>query len=106
METKGINELLGQLQAAQRLAASGTESAQATGEAPDFSALLKSALDQVNAAQQKGGELAKEFELGNPNVNLQDVMVNLQKANVSFQTMIQVRNKLVTAYQEIMNMPV
>ena len=48
----------------------------------------------------------KGFSAGDPNVNLQDVMVNLQKANLSFQQMVQVRNKLVTAYQDIMNMSV
>jgi flagellar hook-basal body complex protein FliE len=51
-------------------------------------------------------EMAKGFSSGDPNVNLQDVMVNLQKANLSFQQMVQVRNKLVTAYQDIMNMSV
>ena len=45
-------------------------------------------------------------DFGNSDVNLQDVMVNLQKANLSFQQMVQVRNKLVTAYHDIMNMPV
>jgi len=46
------------------------------------------------------------FQSGSPDANLQDVMVSLQKASLSFQTMVQVRNKLVTAYQEIMNMQV
>jgi len=50
--------------------------------------------------------MAKGFSSGDPNVNLQDVMVNLQKANLSFQQMVQVRNKLVTAYQDMMNMSV
>jgi flagellar hook-basal body complex protein FliE len=44
--------------------------------------------------------------MGEPNANLQDVMISLQKANISFQTMVQVRNKLVNAYQDIMNMQV
>ena len=60
----------------------------------------------MNSAQQEASDLAKAFELGQPNANLQDVMVSLQKANLSFQTMVQVRNKLVTAYQEITNMQV
>ncbi len=50
--------------------------------------------------------MAQNFSAGDPNVNLQDVMVNLQKASMSFQQMVQVRNRLVTAYQDIMNMPV
>jgi flagellar hook-basal body complex protein FliE len=68
--------------------------------------MVKSAIEQVNGAQQKAQALARAFELGDPNVRLSDVMVSLQKANLSFQAITQVRNKLVTAYQEIMNMPV
>jgi flagellar hook-basal body complex protein FliE len=47
--------------------------------------------------------MQKQFELGDQGVNLQDVMISLQKASLSFQTMVQARNKLVTAYQDIMN---
>jgi flagellar hook-basal body complex protein FliE len=72
----------------------------------DFDQVLKTAVDQVNNAQLETNKLAKQFEMGAPNANLQDVMISLQKANISFQTMVQVRNKLVTAYQEIMNMQV
>ena len=49
---------------------------------------------------------ATAFEMGDPNVNLSEVMVAIQKANVSFQAMTQVRNNLVSAYKDIMNMPV
>jgi len=50
--------------------------------------------------------MTEQFDLNAPNVNLHDVMLSLQKASLSFQTMVQVRNRLVTAYQEIMNMQV
>ena len=103
--TQGIDQLLGQLRAASALAA-GQEPASASIEGPDFAALLQASLDQVNATQQDTANLAKAFEQGDPNANLQEVMVSLQKANISFQTMVQVRNKLVTAYQEITNMQV
>lgn len=105
MNTQGIDQLLGQLRAASAAAAGGDVQPAPAGGA-DFAALLKSSIDQVNSAQQTAHGLAREFELGNPNANLQDVMVSLQQANVSFQTMVQVRNKLVTAYQEIMSMQV
>lgn len=105
MNTQGIDQLLSQLRAASALAGAGAEAPPAAG-GPDFAALLKSSVDQVNSGQQDAAALVKEFELGNPNANLQDVMMSLQKANLSFQTMVQVRNKLVTAYQEIMNMQV
>ena len=72
----------------------------------DFAALLKQSIDKVNEVQQNGSQLAEAFQKGDPNVQMSEVMVSLQKANVSFQAMVEVRNKLVTAYQEIMNMQV
>ena len=59
-----------------------------------------------NSLARTQSAMAQNFSAGDPNVNLQDVMVNLQKASMSFQQMVQVRNRLVTAYQDIMNMPV
>lgn len=70
----------------------------------DFSTLLKSSVDKVNEVQQQAGQLTTAFELGDKNVNLADVMIGLQKANLSFQAMTQVRNRLVSAYQDVMNM--
>lgn len=72
----------------------------------DFAGMLKTAVDKVNDTQQNAGNLAQAFEVGDPRVGLPEVMVALQKANISFQAMVQVRNKLVSAYQDIMNMPV
>jgi len=73
---------------------------------PDFATLLKDSVDSVNAAQQQAGALTDAFQRGDGNVQLAEVMVALQKANVSFEAMTQVRNKLVDAYKEIMNMPI
>jgi flagellar hook-basal body complex protein FliE len=106
MNTQGIDQLLSQLRVASA-AAGGGETAPAGGaEGSDFATLLRSSIDQVNAAQQEADKLGSAFEQGVPGADLQDVMISLQKANISFQTMVQVRNKLVTAYQEIMNMQV
>jgi flagellar hook-basal body complex protein FliE len=105
MDTRGIEQMIGQLKATADLAASKSSSAPATGGA-DFSQALQGALAQVSEAQQSAKQMAQDFSAGDPNVNLQDVMVNLQKASLSFQQMVQVRNKLVTAYQDIMNMSV
>ena len=68
--------------------------------------MLKSAVEGVNNVQQDADKLAQAFQAGDPEASIQDVMVSLQKANLSFQTMVQVRNRLVTAYQDIMNMQV
>jgi len=74
--------------------------------APDFSQLLKDSINQVNETQKSAAGLTTAFESGDPSVNLTEVMVAIQKANVSFQAMTQVRNNLVSAYKEIMNMQV
>ena len=72
----------------------------------DFSALLKDALNQVNEYQQTSSGLAAQFERGDPSVDIAEVMVAMQKASVSFEAITQVRNRLVSAYQDIMNMPI
>jgi flagellar hook-basal body complex protein FliE len=106
MDTKGIEQMLGQLRATAGVAAGKPADAAASAGAGDFAQALKSAIDQVNQTQQQAQGLAQNFSAGDPNANLHEVMISLQKANVSFQEMIQVRNKLVSAYQDIMNMPV
>lgn len=74
--------------------------------APGFSEMLAQAVDKVNETQQQSGALSRAFELGDPNVTLTQVMVASEKASVSFEAMTQVRNKLVDAYEKIMNMPI
>ncbi len=99
--------MLGELRAAARLAAGKPAQTTAT-QAPggvDFGQVLKSTLDQVNQAQMQAQQMAQDFSAGG-GANLQDVMIALQKANLSFQQMVQVRNKLVSAYHDIMNMQV
>jgi len=71
-----------------------------------FSDLLKNAVDSVNANQQESNKLATAFQNPDSGVQLSEVMMASQKANVSFQAMVEIRNKLVSAYQEIMNMQV
>ncbi len=72
----------------------------------NFSEALKASLDQVNNSQSKAVELGKSFAMGDDSVNLSDVMVASQKASISFQATVQVRNKLVSAYHDIMNMQI
>ena len=81
---------------------------QSTPEAAgnSFSNMLGQAVDAVNSNQQQANKLAEAFQQGDPNVAVSEVMVSLQKANVSFQAMVEVRNRLVSAYQEIMNMQI
>ena len=74
-------------------------------ESGGFAAELKRSINNISTAQTSAYSQAEAFELGKPGVALNDVMVDLQKANVAFQTGVQVRNRLVNAYQEVMNMP-
>jgi flagellar hook-basal body complex protein FliE len=60
----------------------------------------------VNETQQASSDLKTSFEMGDPNVNLVDVMIASQKATVAFEATVQVRNKLVRAYEEVMRMSV
>jgi flagellar hook-basal body complex protein FliE len=70
-----------------------------------FAKLLKQGIDSVNSAQATSNDLAAKFERGVPGVELPQVMLEMQKANVSFRALTEVRNKFVEAYREIMNMP-
>ena len=73
---------------------------------PGFGELFQQAIGSVNATQQQASSLATSFEKGDPQVSLAQVMVASQKASVSFQALTQVRNHLVEAYKDIMNMPI
>lgn len=72
----------------------------------DFAKVMQSAVGQVNELQQSSGDLKTAFEMGDPNVNLADVMIASQKASVAFEATMQVRNKMVEAYQEVMRMSI
>ncbi len=108
MDTRGIEQMLSELRSTAQLASGKSLQPKQTGEAgaADFGQILKSTLDQVNQAQVDAQKLAQDFSAGTGNASLQDVMMSLQKANLSFQQMVQVRNKLVSAYHDIMNMQV
>ena len=71
-----------------------------------FANVLKQGLDSVNQAQQKASSLSTQFEQGVPGIELPQVMLEMQKASVSFRALTEVRNKMVSAYQEIMSMPI
>ena len=72
----------------------------------NFADALKNSLSEVSAAQRSAGDMGKRFTMGDDSVSLSEVMVSMQKASIGFQATVQVRNKMVSAYQEIMNMQV
>ena len=103
---KGI-EMTRALAEMQRLAATAdARPSESTRESQGFAELLKSSLDAVNEAQSTATDMAAALERGEKSASLPEVMIALQKASLSFQAMTEVRNRLVSAYQEIMNMPI
>jgi flagellar hook-basal body complex protein FliE len=107
MDTQGIDQMLSMLRTASAQAGSRVSEAQsAPAGAMDFAQVLKNSIEQVNQTQQQADGMAANFAAGDGNANLHEVMIALQKASVSFQEMVQVRNKLVSAYQDVMNMQV
>lgn len=87
--------------------ATGTKPA-ATGQAvgADFGQLLNSAINNVNSLSKTSSNMQMRFDRGDADVSLSDVMIARNKSSVAFEATIQVRNKLVEAYKELMNMPV
>jgi flagellar hook-basal body complex protein FliE len=102
-----VNQIMTQMRAMAAAAQSGAAPRPAdNAQGADFAALLRQSVDQVNGAQAESKALVESFTRGDPNTDLTQVMVSMQKASLSFQAMTQVRNKLVQAYQDVMNMPV
>ncbi|WP_343583072.1 flagellar hook-basal body complex protein FliE [Herbaspirillum sp.] len=112
IDTSKIEAMVAQLKAAAARAQGAVAPVESVVKAEkaaprvDFSEVLKGAIDQVNDSQQQAAKMSQAFALGDDNVNLSDVMIASQKASISFQTSIQVRNKLVSAYRDIMTMQV
>ena len=98
--------LLMQMRAMATQAQGKTAESSDVTEQTDFSQMLKQSMDKVNETQMDSKKLADAFQAGDKDVAVTELMVALQKSNVSFQAMLQVRNKLLSAYQEVMNMQV
>lgn len=89
-------------------AAFGAATPRSEGPGPvpgsDFAGMVRKSLDQLDASQTTADLTSKQYQLGVNDVTVEDAMISMQKANISLQTALQVRNKLVTAYNDIMNM--
>jgi len=116
MDRADINSVLMQMRAIQAQAQQGAGPVQMPGlgagqpaqgvERSGFGELLKNAIDQVNELQTDAKKMAVSYEQGDPGVDLPQVMIGIEKASVSFEAMTQVRNRLVSAYEDIMKMPI
>ena len=108
MSTIDVNSVLAQIRtlSAQAQGAAARPQAAAPANQNGFGTLVGKSIDQVNGMQQQAARLQDKFEMGDPSVDLSSVMLATSKAQVSFRAMVEVRNRLVNAYQEIMNMQV
>jgi len=109
MSNIDVNQLLHQMRQMAAAADGGSRSVRAAteeGSGVAFERILGDSIRKVNELQQNATAMATAFEKGDPNVDLAEVMVELQKASVSFTAMVEVRNKLLSAYQDVMNMQV
>jgi flagellar hook-basal body complex protein FliE len=106
MSQMEIDRVLAQIRALSTQTSPGaSRPAAAEGSGPsEFATLLRQGIDQVNQSQQRATELADAFARGTPGVELPQVMVQMEKASVSFRALTEVRNRLISAYQDIMNM--
>lgn len=75
-------------------------------EAPSFANAIDQALKSVSRSQFESSRMQREVQLDNPTVSLEETMVAMQRAQIGFQAAVQVRNRLVSAYTEIMSMQV
>ena len=107
MSQMEIDRVLAQIRSlSTQVRPSGTGSTSAaTPSVGEFANILRDGINQVNSSQQRAGALADAFDRGAPGVELPQVMTELQRASVSFRALTEVRNRLVSAYQEIMNIP-
>ncbi|MGJ8669726.1 MAG: flagellar hook-basal body complex protein FliE [Oceanococcus sp.] len=107
IQSSDISGVLNQIRALQNrqsdMATPATPAPQGSGS---FADLMADAVGRVNGEQQQAASAANAFASGEPGTDLAEVMMSLNKAQVSFKAMAEVRNRLVSSYQDIMNMPI
>ena len=110
MDTKNLDSMMARMQAMQAAMATGLPGTPTNdpkaGNGVDFQNILKNAIENVNSAQNAAQAKAQAFSAGNSDTSLEEVIVSLQKANLSLQGMIAVRNRLVDAYKEVTSLQV
>jgi len=103
----GIETMLAQMRAVAQTASSAPlRTDNSVANTGGFAAELARSLQRVSTMQNDATVQARGFELGDPDISLNNVMIDMQKAGIAFQATMQVRNRLVAAYQEIASMAV
>lgn len=106
MSDMEINRVIAQMRAlSNEMTAQATPETRSPGDA-DFGAILRGAIDAVNEQQNISSNMVEGFLTGESDRSLAEVMVQTQKAGISFRAMSEVRNRLIEAYREVMNMPI
>jgi flagellar hook-basal body complex protein FliE len=112
MSSMQIQQVLSEMRALQgrasgvSMAGLSPEITPVAGQPSDFAALMKNSVDQIATMQNQASALAGAYESGDKSVDLSKVMLEVQKASLAFHAMTEVRNKLVDAYSQVMNMAV
>jgi len=107
MSNLQIQQVLSEMRALQARASGGSTQVVADGaSAADFATLLKSSVDHIATLQNQATALSTAYEAGDKSVDLTKVMLEVQKAGLAFRAMTEVRNKLLDAYSQVMNMSV
>lgn len=102
-----VRSVLSQIRALQGQANAPAIPGKAVAEtgAPSFGRVMEAALDRVSLSQSQAGDLQNKFQLGDANTDLASVMLASSRAQVEFKGLVETRNRMVRAYQDIMNMP-
>lgn len=106
MSSMQISQVLAEMRALQARASGISEAPAAAAQPSDFANLLKNSVDHVASMQNQATALADAYESGDKSIDLTKVMLEVQKASLAFRAMTEVRNKLVDAYTQVMNMSV
>jgi len=107
MSSLQISQVLAEMRALQaRVGGGPAEVSASVAQSSDFAKMIKGQIDSVAAMQNNASSLANAYEAGDKNVDLTKVMLEVQKAGIAFHAITEVRNKLVDAYTQVMNMSV
>ena len=106
MSSMQITQVLAEMRALQARASGVAETPATVAQPSEFANLMKNSVDHIAGMQNQATALADAYEAGDKSVDLTKVMLEVQKASLAFRAMTEVRNKLVDAYQQVMNMSV
>jgi flagellar hook-basal body complex protein FliE len=106
MSSMQIQQVLAEMRSLQARASGAAQPPAAGAQPSDFASLMKNSVDRIATMQNQATALANAYEAGDKSVDLTRVMLEVQKAGLAFRAMTEVRNKLVDAYTQVMNMSV